>query len=142
MHMALREDVRWMLTASLVVNIVVLAPLCTCIGFDLPRIEVVYGKRSPARDILLAIYLAILVASILLLGLLHVAATQHLAGGATAALITVQIIYKCLTALVVRGGFPPGRTFNPVVVANVVIAAFHASSLGLWLSSTLVAVHL
>lgn len=125
----------WMLTASLLVNIMVLIPVCSGLARDVVRMSVVFGKRSPARDILFSIYLAILVSSIVLLGLLHVAATQRCAGCASAALISVQIIYKSLTPLTVDGGFPSGRKFNPVVVANVFIAVFHAISLFIFISS-------
>ena len=47
----------------------------------------------------------------------------------------MQIIYNSLTPLTLDGGFPPGRKFNPAVVANVFIAVFHAISLFIFIQS-------
>jgi hypothetical protein len=69
------------------------------------------GEFTPARGILLSMYLTILLASILLLFFLD----TRLAF----ALFFMQIVYKLLSPFTVK-------TFkNPVVISNIFIAIFH-----------------
>ena len=106
-----------MIAASLLLNIVVLVPVCTGIVRDASWARAAYGERSPARAILLSIYLAILCVSVVLLA-------QPLPQ-AVAALLLVQIVYKVTTP------FTVGTLRNPVVVSNLLIAAVHAVTVGL-----------
>jgi hypothetical protein len=75
----------------------------------------VYGEGTPARAILLSIYLAIGMVSVLLL--------VHREPKAVAALLLVQVLYKVITPLTV------GTLANMVVVSNLVIAGFHTATL-------------
>jgi hypothetical protein len=56
-----------MITASLVLNIMVLIPVCFALIMNVEEMQKVAGIFTPARGILLAIYLTILTGSILLL---------------------------------------------------------------------------
>ena len=98
-----------MILISLLVNVLVLIPVCMGLMWDLPRISSVYGSYSPARGILLAAYGAILLVSILLLfrplPLL------------VAPLLLVQVLYKLTTP------FTVGSFTNPVVISNLLVAA-------------------
>jgi hypothetical protein len=115
-----------MIVVSLLLNIVVLIPvvavliLSTWRGIDArPRFP--WGERTPARDILLAIYIAILVLSIALLAVVATSGPTLVVEAAAASLFTVQIIYKVLTAVTVRHALR-----DPVVLSNLGIAAVHA----------------
>jgi hypothetical protein len=103
---------RALIIASLGLNIAVLVPVCfglvTRAGWTLAA----YGPETPARGILLSVYLAILLGSV---GLLFKPVPAMVA-----ALLLVQIAYKLTTPLTV------GTLANPVVVSNLAIAAFHA----------------
>lgn len=105
-----------MLTLSLLLNIAVLIPVCIGIMTKAAWANSAYGPDSPARGILLSIYMAITLISALLL----LFGTPLLA----APLLLVQIAYKVTTPFTVR------TVRNPVVVSNLAIAAFH--SLTLW----------
>ena len=112
-----------MITASLVLNIAVLTPVCLGLLTDAPWTGAAYGEKSPARDILVSIYLAILLVSIAFL--------FWRAPIAVAARLTMQVIYKAITPIAV------GTVSNPVVVSNLFIAAFHTVTLVLiWMAST------
>ncbi len=100
-----------MMIASLILNIVVLIPVTTGLLVDASWATASYGASTAARGILLSIYLAILVASALLLFVRD--------PRMVAALVGVQIIYKILTP------FTVGTLQNPVVISNLGIAAFH-----------------
>lgn len=104
-----------MMTVSLLLNVVVLVPVCTGLLLDRAAMRAVFGERTQARGILLSIYLAILTVSIALLVLGD--------ARATAALFAVQIVYKVTTPLTV------GTLKNPVVLSNLAIAAVHTASL-------------
>ena len=117
-----------MLAISLAVNILVLVPVCVNLARSTLRMSKVFGPRSPARDILFCVYMAILVASILLLVMLRTG-SRLLATHASGALLTVQIIYKLLSCVVVGGGVPDKLPFNPVVASNAAIAVLHLVSL-------------
>jgi hypothetical protein len=118
-----------MLILSLVLNVLVLVPLTASLLGDTSRMLAVYGPRTPARDILLSVYLAILVASVSLLALVSVEATRKEAHWAGAGLLGVQVLYKVLTFELVEGGVPPGMRINPVVGSNIAIALMHFVSL-------------
>jgi hypothetical protein len=113
---------RNLIYASLALNIAVLVPVCSGLlsnaGWTVPA----YGPDSAARGILLSVYLAILIVSI---GLLFKPLPMMVA-----ALLLVQIIYKLTTP------FTVGTTANPVVMANLAIAAFHCITLwAIWKDS-------
>jgi hypothetical protein len=106
---------RALIYASLGLNIAVLVPVCLGLLSKADWTLSAYGADSPARGILLSVYLAILVASAGLL-LKPIPAM-------VAALLLVQIIYKFTTP------FTVGTVSNPVVISNLAIAAFHCITL-------------
>jgi hypothetical protein len=113
---------RALIYASLGLNIFVLVPVCLGLLNKAEWTVSAYGPESAARGILLSVYLAILIASVLLL-LKPVPA-------AVAALLFVQILYKFTTP------FTVGSFDNPVVISNLFIAAFHCLTLGMiWKNS-------
>lgn len=115
-----------MIVVSLLLNIAVLIPVVAVLvrsthrGTD-ARDRVPWGGRTPARDILLAIYVSILVVSTGLLVALAITGPTVVISAAAAALFTVQIIYKLLTAVTVQHALR-----NPVVLSNLGIAVVHA----------------
>lgn len=114
-HSGELNRMRMMITLSLLLNIVVLVPVCYGLITDAAWAQESYGQSSAARGILLSVYVAILLVS---LGLLFRGDLKFVA-----ALILVQIIYKVTTPLTV------GTFHNPVVISNLLIAAFHAVTL-------------
>ena len=82
-----------------------------------------FGPRSPARGILTAVYLAILIASSLLLA--AVLAGVDAAVAAVATLLTLQVVYKGLSP------FTVGHWRHPVVLSNLAIASVHVVTLTL-----------
>ena len=107
---------------SLLLNIAVLTPVCIGLISDAQWAREAYGEGTAARGILLSIYFAIaaLSASLLWIGDARM----------VAALLLVQVIYKVTTP------FTVGTIQNPVVVSNLLIAAFHTVTLLLiWLRS-------
>ncbi len=114
-----------MLVISLLLNIAVLIPVVTVLVIGARRgvnsaAQAPWGERTPARDILLAIYIAILVVSIALLAGVALGGATVAIEAAAAALFTVQIVYKALTAVTVRDALR-----NPVVLSNLGIAVVH-----------------
>jgi hypothetical protein len=107
---------RALIFASIGLNIAVLVPVCLSLLLKADWTLSAYGPDTPARGILLSIYLAILLCSAGLL-LKPIPAM-------VAALLLVQIVYKLTTP------FTVGNFANPVVISNLGIAAFH--SLTLW----------
>ena len=105
--------------ASLALNVVVLVPVCAGLILDTEWATWTYGPESPARAILLAIYVAILIASAILL--------IRPEPSRITALLGLQIVYKLLTPLTV------GTLLNPAVASNLAIAAIHAVTLALLL---------
>ena len=103
-----------MITISLVINIVVLVPICFGMFTDAKWVQEAYGAKSPSRGILLSIYLAIMLASAWLLFGMDVKFV--------AALLLIQILYKVTTP------FTVGTLMNPVVVSNLMIAIFHTAT--------------
>ena len=106
---------RLMVVLSLLINVAVLVPVCAGLLTDAPWATSVYGEWTPARAILLSIYLAIGLVSVLLL--------VRREPRAVAALLLVQVLYKVTTPLTV------GTIANPVVVSNLVVAGFHTATL-------------
>ncbi len=104
-----------MVVLSLLINVAVLLPVCAGLLADASWTTSVYGERTPARAILLSIYLAIGLASALLL--------IRSEPKAVAALLLVQVLYKAMTPLTV------GTVANPVVVSNLLIAGVHTATL-------------
>jgi hypothetical protein len=100
-----------MVTASLLLNIFVLIPVCITLLWNNKHMNNAAGIFTPARGILLAIYLTILIASITLLYFTDL----KLAFG----LFIMQIMYKVLSPFTVK------TIKNPIVISNLLIAAFH-----------------
>jgi hypothetical protein len=112
-----------MIIVSLLLNVAVLTAVIGSLVAKAEWTASAYGERTPARDILLAIYLAILAASAaLLVGVLAVPHGWML--GAVSALLSLQIVYKVLTVVTVSRALR-----NPVVLSNLGIAAVHAVTL-------------
>ena len=104
-----------MLTFSLVLNLIVLFPVCTGLMMRDPRMTSGFGDWTPARGILLSVYLAIAVASAVLLA----RPDPRMA----CVLLGLQVIYKLTTP------FTVGTVKNPVVVSNLVVAVVHLVTL-------------
>jgi hypothetical protein len=100
-----------MVTASLLLNIFVLIPVCITLLWNNKHLTNAAGIFTPARGILLAIYLTILIASTTLLYFTDL----KLAFG----LFIMQIMYKVLSPFTVK------TIKNPIVISNLLIAAFH-----------------
>jgi hypothetical protein len=113
--------VQTLIYLSLILNIAVLVPIVVLMVVKSPLVDTAWGSFTAARGILLSIYFAILVASIVLL-LLPVTAF-------IAALLSVQVIYKVTTP------FTVGTFRNPVVISNLVISAVHIVTLSSIVSS-------
>jgi hypothetical protein len=100
---------------SLSVNVVVLSAVIPGIIFDAKWATAAYGPPSPARGILTAVYTAIMFGSA---GLLIHPSQPQIEG-----LLMAQILYKFLAPFTVKS------INNPVVISNLVIAAFHCVTL-------------
>ncbi|MFM2152378.1 MAG: hypothetical protein RL199_813 [Pseudomonadota bacterium] len=103
------------LTFSLALNLVVLIPVCTGLLVRDARMTTAFGEWTPARGILLSIYLTIALASALLLAWPDPNKASVLLG--------LQVVYKVTTP------FSVGTLRNPVVISNVLIAAVHVATL-------------
>jgi hypothetical protein len=106
-----------MIFISLIINVVVLIPVCFGLVSDATWAVGSYGPSSPARGILLSVYGSILLVS---LGLLIKPLPMLVAP-----LLMVQVFYKLTTPLTV------GDFTNPVVISNILIALVHLVTL--WL---------
>ena len=104
-----------MITIALILNIIVLMPFCFLILIDNYRIEKVLGRLTPARSILFAVYITILISSSLLL----IFPDKKLIAG----LLSMQIFYKLLAVFTVKD------YTNPVIISNIAIAIFHIIAL-------------
>ncbi len=100
-----------MIKASLILNIIVLIPVCLELLRNSERVHKTAGIFTPARGIQLAMYITILIASIILLFLQQ----PVLAFG----LFSMQIVYKLLSPFTVK------TIKNPIVISNLAIAIFH-----------------
>lgn len=99
---------------SLILNILVLIPVCSGVLLKANWVVESFGIETPARGILLSIYLAILIFSVALLFKFDAKMVM--------ALLTVQIVYKLLSPIMV------GTITNPVIISNIFIAVFHSYS--------------
>jgi hypothetical protein len=99
---------------SLVLNILVLIPVCAGLFLKANWAVDSYGIETPARGILLSVYLAIFIFSVLLL--------FKFDPKFVLALLSVQIVYKLLSPIMV------GTLTNPVIISNLFIALFHSYS--------------
>ncbi len=100
---------------SLVLNIVVLIPVCSGLLLKSNWVIDSFGMESPARGILLSIYLAILIFSTYLLFKFDPKFVM--------ALLFIQVVYKLLSPIMV------GSVTNPVIISNLLIALFHSVSI-------------
>ena len=100
---------------SLILNILVLIPVCTSLLLKFSWVNDSLGIESPARGILLSIYLSILICSALLLFKFDPKFVM--------ALLLVQVVYKVLSPIMV------GTLTNPVIISNLFIALFHSYSI-------------
>jgi hypothetical protein len=108
-----------LLALSLALNVVVLVPVCIGLMLNTTWVDHAFGPRQPARQILLAVYLSILLLSLLLL--------LHPRPDAALGLLAAQVIYKVISPWSV------GTWRNPVVLSNLGIAAVHAVTIAsLW----------
>jgi hypothetical protein len=104
-----------MITLSLILNIVVLVPICAGLILDASWAKASFGETTAARGILLSVYIAIGLVSVMLFFIRE--------SKMIAALLLVQVVYKLTTPLTV------GTLANPVVISNLGIAAIHAVTL-------------
>jgi hypothetical protein len=102
------------IVASLVLNVVVLVAVVAGLAANARWTLEAYGPQTPARGILTSVYVAIGVASVVLL-------VRADAAGAIA-LLGVQVLYKVTTPFTVSPR-------NPVVISNLGIAAWHTVAL-------------
>jgi len=100
---------------SLILNILVLIPVCSSILLKSNLVIDSYGIETPALGILLSIYLTILVFSVVFLFKFDPKFVM--------ALILVQVVYKVLSPIMV------GTLTNPVIICNLFIAVFHSYSI-------------
>ncbi len=106
---------------SLVLNILVLIPVCSGLLLNSNWVVESFGIETPARAILLSIYLTILVFSAALL--------YRFDAKFVMALLSVQVVYKISSPIMV------GTLTNPVIISNLFIALFHIYSLNKLISS-------
>ena len=109
------NNVMRMVRVSLGLNIAVLIPVCTVLILNLTPFVDVWGPATPARGILLSMYLSILILSI---GLWLQRNPMMVAP-----LLAMQVCYKVMTPITV------GSITNPVVISNLVIAIVHGVTL-------------
>ena len=103
--------------ASLIINIVVLIPVCILMARDRFETVRVFGPQSTARQILLCMYLAILAASIAAMS----KATWTIA--IAVPMLAMQVFYKTLSVVIITD------KSTPVLWFNLAIAVFHARTL-------------
>lgn len=110
-----------MMTISFLVNLAVLAMVIPPLWAGSAGMVAAFGAETPARQILVSIYAAIWLMSAVGLALMA-AGRMEAAVTLAIGLFAVQIVYKALTAVTVG-------LSNPVVMANLPIAALHAATL-------------
>ena len=109
---------------SLAANVIVLLLVCIALiafGSSEPVIFT-WGESTPARGILLSIYISILLVSCILLSFTFRRPISDSTKNMTAALLIVQVAYKLTTPLTVG-------ISNPCVISNLCIAALHIATL-------------
>ena len=104
-----------LIALSLLINVAVLIPVCASLVTDAAWVQAGFGPPSPARSILLSVYMAIGVVSAVLLWIQE--------PRFVATLLLIQLVYKLTTPLTV------GTLSNPIVVSNLLIAALHSITL-------------
>ena len=104
-----------MVRVSLGLNIAVLIPVCTVLILNLTPFVDVWGPATPARGILLSMYVSILILS----AGLWMQRNPML----VAPLLAMQVCYKVMTPITV------GSITNPVVISNLVVAIVHGVTL-------------
>ncbi len=109
------NNVLRMVRVSLGLNIAVLVPVCAVLILNVAPFVDVWGLATPARGILLSIYLSILI--------LSVGLWMQRNPMLVAPLLAMQICYKLTTPITV------GTITNPVVMSNLAIAIVHAITL-------------
>ena len=114
------NNVLRMVRVSLGLNIADLIPVCAVLMLNLTPLVDVWGPATPARGILLSMYVSILILSI---GLLMQRNPMLVAP-----LLAMQVCYKVMTPITV------GTLANPVVICNIGVAIVHAITL--WLIVT------
>ncbi len=115
----MKPFVHRMINLSIVINVIVLFPVISVILLNLVQVERVWGENQPSRQILVSIYIAILLASILVNFLKN--KTKVLVA---ITIFSMQIVYKVLTAVLVFNAFS-----NPVVLSNLAITLVHLSTI-------------
>lgn len=100
-----------MMTISMLLNVLVLLPVCASLILNANWTRASFGEPTPARGILLSIYIAI--------GLLSAVMLFAPQSQVVFAILLLQVIYKVTTPFTVR------TLRNPVVISNLVIAAVH-----------------
>lgn len=108
---------RAMMYVSLILNLCVLFPVCAGLFSGAAWTLRAYGEPTAARHILLSVYFAIALVSLLLL--------IRPEPRSVATLLLLQVTYKLLTPFMV------GNLQNPVVLSNIGISAVHAATLTL-----------
>lgn len=109
------NNVLRMVRVSLGLNIAVLVPVCAVLILNVAPFVDVWGLATPARGILLSMYLSILI--------LSVGLWMQRNPMLVAPLLAMQICYKVTTPITV------GTITNPVVISNLAIAIVHAITL-------------
>ena len=104
-----------MVRVSLGLNIAVLIPVCTVLILNLTPFVDVWGPATPARGILLSMYVSILI--------LSVGLWMQRNPMLVAPLLAMQVCYKVMTPITV------GTLTNPVVISNLAIAIVHVITL-------------
>lgn len=111
-----------MIYISHIVNVVILMPLCILILLDKPRMSIVLGPDSTARQILVCMYLTILILSTLALLLKPYVVFLAFA------VFPMQIIYKTLSLFLIKNKRLPVYWFNlGVTVLHVVTLSMNVA---------------
>ena len=117
-----------MIYISHATNVLILIAVCSALLRNAPGMTEAFGPDTPARRILTCIYITILATSLYALVRAGLGA-PHIALSIALVLFPLQIIYKTATAFLVG-------LDNPVVVANLGVAALHSVTLAmLWLKA-------
>ncbi len=106
-----------MIRLSLTVNLLVLVPVLWGLLSGSAGMEQAFGADTPARRVLIAVYLAIALGSAALLVAPAAWRTSLVPG-----LLAVQVAYKVLTVPLLGIG-------HPVVAANLLVVAVHSVTL-------------
>jgi hypothetical protein len=117
-----------LITLSHLINLVVVTIIPILIFRNAPAMTTVYGPDSPARRILACLYGTIALASGAALVTQFALGRPEFSVQIALILFPLQIAYKFAT-------IPAVGLRNPVVISNLFIAIFQATSLGVWLSA-------